>query len=1535
MDTRVPRIVFFLKAARAGQQLLKAADIPPGARWITVHPNGEGKGQPVLVQPVAPGSHAVHVIGGAGGKLNYLRLSGVKSPEHYAKEAAERGKQRRAEAKEQKAKDKAAGVLEAKQAAKGEVSEAKRAAEKDFVQTVADAMGWNHDDLAFDEDAHKELSPAALDKARGAHERAVLSRAKEAVKLQRRRLLVDADARKSAFSGDMPLFTDDATKLSVQDLDPVRMATGLGFDPDFKGRSEAAGLTDAEAHAEKDAVVDLGKEPDPAPDPDKAAAKEAKTAERADTAAKLKAELAAANLDKPDLPAKLVDVQQAVALLKAEKKLAGMQKAAREANKAIDQNPEPKAYVLQVSAASDADVEKEIAQDLRTAKTRAFLEQAMKDNPEGGAMENHVAEGGFNAINSLSLVAGGTSMLDRSVVDVLGIQGAAQVLARRLRSGMSDEEADNLAENVADFHVQHYEQLSVDALDKVAELHAQAEEFDLGSAAGAEDLLVKAELNRKRVGALEAAQKLLGRSLGEMEANAAMVQALREKPRNSVQVSLGRTPLLGAIRALRALGLQKGDYKLEKAAGGTFVSVNWTGMDRLAKPADRENVDRLQRNVGIMRGDQDEDGWLPQGFANRADLAMDLMPGVADSLAVPFAPGDDLAASLKEYIGGRAADGDKPADIVADLQSAEFYQKVGADRAKEYRTALDQVAPNKRADGKAMQRAEELAPLFDQYADAFVKEKWSGERSTLNRQTFDMGDIAQDALHRSLSAEPAGVSAYKPIGDLTDGDRRALRDYFYAHVAKESPEHADLRGQLDKHLEDEPAKTTTDMFGDVTQNPDWSAWESARGELADKVRATGLGWPDYAKTMRGHEKAYATIQDLVRSKVSAGFAEHYNRLNPSAPLKLGRTVIRGNLNHLDAVDPAAREARLKAERQLIDSMRERLGGKYAAGGVAGKLEDAKEKKAAFEQAQMGFFASDDLFGGAGDDEKPAEKALATDERHTIGHAAERDIASMMSVVGHNFVPGQPVKLFHASMSGKDGAVRQRAIKFLKANKRMIGGLGVGSGKTGIGLGGFADLHSTGKVKKGVFVVPSIVQGQFGAEALRFLKPGQFSWHCEPGASHEDRLAAYKNPGTHFAVVTHQSFRDDILKIAARHEDSTPDAIAGKLDGMSQAERKAYIKGALDKEGINFDYVMADEGHGLLNRDGKENSRMSNAVQGVTDNAEYYLHASADPVKNDASEAFDLLAKMDGDRYSDKAAFMRRYGGDSVYAKEGLRRELARHAYTASLKPDVQVDRHVRNVELSPAQKAALDAVDRQVSAARMASLNGGVDVKSLRALAPASFEGASEDQHESIARGLTKALGVIHNSAVDRVINAHPESAKLDEVSAIAKEEGGKPGVVFARSLDAVQQLKERLEAEGHRVTLVTGKDSSVDKAAKIQQFNPDKGERKADIIICSDAGAVGANLQSGHWLAQLDTPTTAMTHAQRAGRVNRIGQKNGIRLYDLIANHPAERRARDRLEKKYALREVVTSPFESLDDTGVAAFLHHKQVAEAQNSLF
>jgi type I site-specific restriction endonuclease len=102
------------------------------------------------------------------------------------------------------------------------------------------------------------------------------------------------------------------------------------------------------------------------------------------------------------------------------------------------------------------------------------------------------------------------------------------------------------------------------------------------------------------------------------------------------------------------------------------------------------------------------------------------------------------------------------------------------------------------------------------------------------------------------------------------------------------------------------------------------------------------------------------------------------------------------------------------------------------------------------------------------------------------------------------------------MSGGKNAPRQRLVKMVEANKRVVAAFGTGSGKSLISLASFTHLKEQGKAKRGLFLVPSIVQGQFSGEALRYLEPGKFNWHIQPGASREERIAAYKNPAHDFA-----------------------------------------------------------------------------------------------------------------------------------------------------------------------------------------------------------------------------------------------------------------------------------------------------------------------------------------------------------------------------------------------------------------------------------
>lgn len=1505
-----------------GREFFKAdhGPIPAGSRWITVHPNGEGtKGVPVLVEPVKDGSGHFRVIGGAGGKLNMLRLRGVKSEAEYKQQHAERSAAKRQARKEQVRRDKELGLHESKVAAREQINAQRKAAQREFIATVAEAMGWKPEDLQLKAEG---LSEAAQKKAEARHHAELLSRAKAAVETQRQVLVADVERRVAAGLGVVPLDADMG-ELSVQDLDPVRVPDSSGVAPDFKARAEAAGLTQDKLDEQVAAIkeVESGAAADPA-----------KAIERGEVARKLREELQ--KVQPPSLQIAIVEAGKAVGLLKAQKRLAAIERAAREANAEVQSaTVEPKSYVLAVSDVDDKAVVQSVEDDLRTVRARAFLAGVESVGGED-AVESHVAAGAYNAINGVSAVVGGASLLDRSAVDVLGVAGAAQVLARRLHADLGTQ-AGELAAGLAEYHVAHAPELQQEALDEAKTLQALASQMELEAASGATDLAQATALNRARMEHLVAARKVMGQALGEMEARASLISALESGPRESVEVSLGAAPLDSAVKQLWALGLTDEDYQIERVEGNVFATIRASGMDKLAAPLDRENLERVQRNLSIMRGEADEDGWLPAGFAKRPDLGLNLPPGVSPSLSVPFdATAADLGAALRDYIGSRTADGDRAADVLADVQSASFFLKVGAARGAEYRAALDAVIPSQ--NGKKRVRVEDLAPVFDQYADDFVASRWGGTRSTLNRQSFEPDAVSQDALHRALSDEPAGVLAYKPVGDLTKQEAGALRDWFYRNVAKESPEQAELRKRADQLAAAEPERFVTDMFGEVSEDPAWQAWKADHDAAQAKVAASGLDWNRYTHLMRGRVRAFEAIQDLIRSRVSEGFAKHYNTLRPHAPIKVGKTVVRHNLNHLGAIDPVEREKRLSMERSLIDSLRERVAGRYASGSVGERIDAQREQKAAFEQAQMGFFASDDLFGGGGSD--TVEPPLGADERRTIGHAAEAMIGKMMGAVGKHFEPGKHVKLFQPSMSGPDGVKRQRMIKLIEANKRVIAGAGVGSGKTGIGLGAFSHLHSAGKVKKGLFVVPSIVQGQFGAEALRFLEPGRFGWHAQPGASYEERLAAYKDPDTHFAVVTHQSFRDDVLRMAvdagmgASHE-----AVAEAMAGMSKADRAAFTKSVLDHHGIGWDYVMADEAHGLLNREGKENSRMSNVIEGVTDNAEYYVHASGDPVKNDASEAFSLLQKMDGARYSDRAAFMRRYGGDTRAAKEGLQRELARHLYAFSLTPDVQVSKSEVAVPQSDAQQAALDAVERHAAALRIAKMTGQVNVDAAKALAPSMFEGVPEADHEAVAKEVAGAVGIVKQTALRRVLDNHPAAAKLSKVAEVAAARKGQQGVVFAHSLEAVESLRKRLEADGHRVVTISGKDSSQEKADKIRKFNPDKGDPEADIIVCSDAGATGANLQSGRWLVQYDTPDTAMTHAQRQGRIHRIGQKGAVELIDLVADHEFERRSRRRLASKYDLRDLLTTPLDGLDDTGLAYHLKQRGfgVPQSQAGLF
>jgi len=306
----------------------------------------------------------------------------------------------------------------------------------------------------------------------------------------------------------------------------------------------------------------------------------------------------------------------------------------------------------------------------------------------------------------------------------------------------------------------------------------------------------------------------------------------------------------------------------------------------------------------------------------------------------------------------------------------------------------------------------------------------------------------------------------------------------------------------------------------------------------------------------------------------------------------------------------------------------------------------------------------------------------------------------------------------------------------------------------------------------------------------------------------------------------------------------------------------------------------------------------------------------------------LLSFLDPERYTDRGEFMRRYGADTEGSKRALKQELNRYVYSHKIDPEgVQALKQTVNVDLNDRQHAAIAELKKHLASARLARMTGKTDVAAIKTLMQERFTDVPEDQHEAVAKELSRHLGLVRESAMSKLIDDTGISAKYDRAVELANRRKGKPGIIFAHRIESVNELAKKLQAEGHAVTVLTGKDSPEEKAGKVREFRA-----KGGVLVASDAASTGMNAQNAKWVVQYDTPQTAMVHAQRGARAYRVGQTDDVELIDLVANHDHERQARDRLAKKYELRELMTSPLESMDDTGLAYYLQQRDSERSEN---
>ncbi|MFN6312023.1 MAG: DEAD/DEAH box helicase [Planctomyces sp.] len=151
--------------------------------------------------------------------------------------------------------------------------------------------------------------------------------------------------------------------------------------------------------------------------------------------------------------------------------------------------------------------------------------------------------------------------------------------------------------------------------------------------------------------------------------------------------------------------------------------------------------------------------------------------------------------------------------------------------------------------------------------------------------------------------------------------------------------------------------------------------------------------------------------------------------------------------------------------------------------------------------------------------------------------------------------------------------------------------------------------------------------------------------------------------------------------------------------------------------------------------------------------------------------------------------------------------------------------------------------------------------------------------------------------------------------------------LIFTEFVPTQRMLAEFLEQQGFSVVCLNGSMDLAERKRVQQQF-----AAEVRVLVSTDAGGEGLNLQFAHIIINYDLPWNPMRIEQRIGRVDRIGQKFPVKAFNLIFEDSVELRVQEVLEQKLEtiLEEFGVNKTQDVLDSAASGALFERLYAEA-----
>jgi superfamily II DNA or RNA helicase len=112
----------------------------------------------------------------------------------------------------------------------------------------------------------------------------------------------------------------------------------------------------------------------------------------------------------------------------------------------------------------------------------------------------------------------------------------------------------------------------------------------------------------------------------------------------------------------------------------------------------------------------------------------------------------------------------------------------------------------------------------------------------------------------------------------------------------------------------------------------------------------------------------------------------------------------------------------------------------------------------------------------------------------------------------------------------------------------------------------------------------------------------------------------------------------------------------------------------------------------------------------------------------------------------------------------------------------------------------------------------------------------------------------------------------------------GEKILIFTESVDTLLYLEKKLFEHVEKITKISGKYSIDERRRQVNLFKND-----CQVMLATDAGGESINLQFCNQMINYDIPWNPNKLEQRMGRIHRIGQRNEVFVFNMVARNTRE----------------------------------------------